>query len=315
VQPVSNTYPYLSLQNKGERQVDGARVLVVGEVLWDRLPGSTRLGGAALNFAVHLHRLKHLPLLVSAVGTDSAGEEARRAVHDLGLDLRLLQSTNRFRTGYATVLIDPSGHPSFAIERPAAFDGVEWTDGLAKELTGWSPSWSYYGTLFPSYPSSRDLLFRLLRELPDAARFYDLNLRRGFDSPELVESLLRAADVVKLNEAELKFAHESLGLPSDPERFCRVGAVRYDWRACCITLGARGCAMLVADDYVEADGVPAEVADTVGTGDAFAAAFLHGLISEWPAAQIAESSNRLGAFVASIQGAIPDRVPHTLFDP
>ena len=30
------------------------------------------------------------------------------------------------------------------------------------------------------------------------------------------------------------------GLPSDLERFCRVGAGRYDWRACCVTLAARG---------------------------------------------------------------------------
>ena len=144
-------------------------------------------------------------------------------------------------------------------------------------------------------------------------RFYDLNLRRGFDHPDLVETLLRAANVVKLNEAELRFVHEHLDLPLDPEDLCRLGAGRYGWDACCVTLGARGCAMLVADDCVEADGLPADVADTVGAGDAFTAAFLRGLISDWPAAQIAESSNRAGAFAASCHGAIPDRAPDTIF--
>ncbi len=48
------------------------------------------------------------------------------------------------------------------------------------------------------------------------------------------------------------------------------------------------------------------VADPVGAGDAFAAAFLHGLISDWPVAKIAAFANRLGALVASRHGAIPD---------
>ena len=295
-------------------QSDVARVLVVGEVLWDRFPNSTRLGGAPLNFAVHLKRLKHCPLLISALGTDSTGEEARRAIHALDLDATLIQSTNRFRTGDATVYIGPSGQTSFTIERPAAYDGVELSDGITNQLIAWNPSWFYHGTLFPSYPSSQELLFQLLRTLPNAARFYDLNVRPGFDRPDLIKNLLRSADVVKLNEEELQFVHECIGLPSDPEEFCRAGADRYNWRAACVTLGARGCAMLVAGDYVEADGFPVDVADTVGAGDAFAAAFLHGLISSWPPAKIAEFSNRIGAFVASIHGAIPDHTPDALFN-
>lgn len=74
-----------------------------------------------------------------------------------------------------------------------------------------------------------------------------------------------------------------------------------------------GACALVADDHVEAAGFPVDVADTVGAGDAFAAAFLHGLISNWPAAQIAESSNRVGALVANIHGALPECLPDTIF--
>ena len=43
-----------------------------------------------------------------------------------------------------------------------------------------------------------------------------------------------------------------------------------------------------------AAGVPVAVADTVGAGDAFAAAFAHGLIAGWPAPKVAEFSNRAG---------------------
>jgi sugar/nucleoside kinase (ribokinase family) len=65
--------------------------------------------------------------------------------------------------------------------------------------------------------------------------------------------------------------------------------------------------MLVGDDYVEAAGVPVAVADTVGAGDAFAAAFVHGLVAGWPAATIADFANRAGAAVAAVRGAIPAR--------
>ena len=62
--------------------------------------------------------------------------------------------------------------------------------------------------------------------------------------------------------------------------------------------------MAVGDDYVEADGIPVDVVDTVGAGDAFAAAFVHGLASSWPAARIADAANRAGAAVATVRGAI-----------
>ena len=72
-----------------------------------------------------------------------------------------------------------------------------------------------------------------------------------------------------------------------------------------MTLGARGCAMFAGDDYVEAPGVQVAVVDTVGAGDAFAAAFVHGLASDWPAPTIADFANRAGAAVAAVRGAIP----------
>ncbi len=58
--------------------------------------------------------------------------------------------------------------------------------------------------------------------------------------------------------------------------------------------------------YAEAEGHRVEVVDTVGAGDGFAAAFLHGLSRQWPPGQIAEFANRIGAGIASSPGAIPD---------
>jgi fructokinase len=63
-----------------------------------------------------------------------------------------------------------------------------------------------------------------------------------------------------------------------------------------------GCAILLRDQYVEVRGYRVHVVDTVGAGDAFSAAFLHGLDAGWPVAQIGDFANRLGALVASRPG-------------
>jgi fructokinase len=78
------------------------------------------------------------------------------------------------------------------------------------------------------------------------------------------------------------------------------------WDAVCVTRGAAGCAVFAAGQYVEAPGYQVPVADTVGAGDAFAAAFLHGLAAAWLPARIADFANRLGAVVAARPGGIPE---------
>jgi fructokinase len=306
VKPDNGNSHNLYLQFKPDCHISGRRLLIVGEVLWDLFPASVRLGGAALNFAAHAKRLGHEPLLISAVGTDELGEEAVRAVTALGLDTSFLQATGRFKTGTATVQLGPGDQTSFVIERPAAYDAVELSDLQIQQIIKWHPEWFYYGTLFSSSLAGRDVVYQLLEAVPQARRFYDLNLRPGSDSPELVTELLRTANVVKLNEAELTSVHEFTGLPADTQGFCRAGIERFGWTAACVTLGARGCAMSVAGEYVEVDGHRIDVADTVGAGDAFAAAFMHGIISHWSATEIAAFSNRVGALVASVHGAIPN---------
>ena len=141
---------YLSVQDVTRRPVAGVRALVVGEILWDVFADTARLGGAALNFAVHLKRHGHDPRIVSAIGTDPLGQAAGAAIASLGLDTTLLQNTARFSTGTASVRLGPGDHTAFVIERPAAYDAVEVTDAILRQVVQWMPTWCYYGTLFPS---------------------------------------------------------------------------------------------------------------------------------------------------------------------
>jgi fructokinase len=280
-------------------------VAAIGEILWDVFPNSIRLGGAPLNFGVHVRRLGHPVYLVSVVGADDRGKQAAHDIAALDLDTTFIQTSALLPTG--TARIDCSvDKTSFVIQRPAAYDAMQFTDRDLERLKSRNPGWVYFGTLFASRPENRKVLDRLLHGLAEAVKFYDLNLRPSADSPELVKYLLERADVVKLNEEELSRVHEFCGLPSSIEGFCREGVARYGWRAVGVTLGARGCAVLAHDHYVEEEGRPVDVADTVGAGDAFAAAFMHGLSLNWPVREVAAFANRVGALVASRHGAIPD---------
>lgn len=281
-------------------------VVVLGEVLWDLFDHSQRLGGAPLNFGVHARRLGYPVTLISALGADEPGEQAAEMIAAMDLDTRFLQTTSRFPTGTAQVQLGHSGSTQFAIARPAAYDAVDLSAGDIDLLEQGATGWFYFGTLFASTHSGKNVLHQILRALPGAAKFYDLNLRPGSDSPALVSELFQHADVVKLNEEELQRVHEFSGLPLNIEAFCREGSARYGWRAVGVTLGDRGCAVLADGLYVEAGVHLVNVVDTVGAGDAFAAAFMHGLTLNWPAAEIACFANRVGALVASRHGAIPD---------
>jgi fructokinase len=155
-------------------------------------------------------------------------------------------------------------------------------------------------------PKGKALTLKLIDANPQARRFYDVNLRENCYEAPLVNELMSLATAVKLNDQEVDTIQSMLGWSyRSLEDFCRGTARRFGWEAVCVTRGEAGCVLLVGDRYVEADGYEVRVADTVGAGDAFAAAFVHGMGCAWPAREIADFANRVGALVASRLGGTP----------
>jgi len=279
------------------------KIISIGEILWDVIEGQEHLGGAPLNLSVHASRLGHDATLVSAVGADQRGDRALQAMSGLGLSIGCVQRSDEWPTGIVTVTVAADGQPEFEIHRPAAYDSIKLEAPARERLAVWDPDWICFGTLLSMYPRGRTVLFEAMDALPRARRFYDVNLRPKSFTPDLVLALLGRATVVKLNQDEVHsidvmFQESNRTL----EEFCRDYAARFAWEAMCVTRGELGCAMLVRDQYVEVPGYRVQVGDTVGAGDAFSAAFLHGINAGWPVAQIGDFANRLGALVASRPG-------------
>jgi fructokinase len=282
------------------------KIVCVGEVLWDVIGENEYLGGAALNFAAHSMRLGHSVFFVSAVGKDERGRRVLDRMAELGLSTRYVREIGTHPTGVVTVELDPAGVPRFTLHHPAAYDAPELTDDDVAELSSLKPDWIYFGTLFQTSPQARQLTYRLIDSQCGARLFYDVNLRRDHYNLPLLRELMARPRVVKLNDDEATTIDELFGrAPKSLEDFCGSYAREFGWESVCVTRGARGCVMLVNGEYVEAEGYCVRVDDTVGAGDAFAAAFVHGLSLQWPPAEIADFANRVAALVASRPGGTP----------
>jgi fructokinase len=287
------------------------RVWGVGEVLWDLFPDGERFGGAALNFCANLRRLGDDALLLSAVANDARGKLALERMAELGLDTRSVRIVDAPPTGTAVVGKTAAGEPSFVIPRPAAFDMVSietahLEDSMEREAS--APDWLYFGTLMQTQASVEEFTTWLARSSNSLRCFYDMNLRLEQWNLPLVQRLSRLAHVLKLNEHEaevLYAATHAEGAAFELTEFCRSWASTYAIDVICVTLGGAGCFVFAADQGYGCAGFPVTVQDTVGSGDAFAAAFLHGYQLGWPIAEIARFANALGALVASRAGATP----------
>ncbi len=283
------------------------QILSLGEVLWDVIGAQEYLGGAPLNFSVAAARLGHAVALLTAVGDDARGRRALEAMQHHGIDTSLVQTASSCATGTALVATDASGNARFVIQRPAAFDCIHADASVLQHLAMLQPDWIYFGTLAQTSAESEQTLARLLESLPRARCFYDMNLRAGHWNLPLVQRLSKRAHILKLNEdeAELLSQLTSGARPFVLEVFCREWAAAHGIATICVTLGSKGCAVFTEDCLCTFPGVSVQVADTVGAGDSFAAAFLHALQQGWPLARVAAFANALGALVASRSGATP----------
>ena len=292
-------------QTKTERIM--LNIVDIGEVLWDIVGREEYLGGASFNFSAHLSRLGHSVSFISAVGADERGKTVIESMSQLGLATEYLHIDNDHPTGTVSVALASDGQPKFVLHRPAAYDFPRLTAAQFDQLFSRPVNWVYFGTLHQMSPQARQLTTDLLDRASEARRFYDVNLRADAYTPTLIQDLMSRATLVKLNHEEVEAIARMFGTRHRSlEEFCRNYADLYKWAGVCVTRGSLGCTVLMDGQYIEAPGYPIQVVDTVGAGDAFAAAFLHGLGSGWSPPKIADFANRVGALVASRRGAIPD---------
>jgi len=279
-------------------------IIGLGEILWDLLPAGPQLGGAPANFACHAHSLGARAAIVSCVGTDRFGSEARRLLGERGLDISCVNTTDEAPTGTVKVELDAGGVPTFEIIQNVAWDRMHWSEALGR-LSG-TADVVCFGSLGQRSQLSRETIQRFVRSTrPEAWRIFDINIRPPFCNAEVTHASLELANALKLNETEVPLIAEWCGLAGTPEAILTQLAERYALRAIALTLGPDG-AWLWRDGIAErVPGVPTTVVDTVGAGDSFTAAWAIGLLWNEPLATIGQRACRVAAYVCSQSGGTP----------
>lgn len=280
-------------------------VVGLGEVLWDVFDDSRRPGGAPANVAFQAGQLGGRGVVCSRVGRDDLGDELVAFLAEHGLATDWIQRDEAHPTGTVTVDTSEARAPRYTIHEDVAWDHLAWDADLERLID--SASAVCFGTLAQRQSVSRGTIQAALdRARPRCLLVYDVNLRQDWYRREWIEASLAAANLVKLNDQEVKVLAELLETGSaDHGAFARAVRTRFGVEQVCVTRGEKGCYLQGPGDEANCPGVEVEVADAVGAGDAFTAAWIMARLDGWPLARQAAFANRVGALVASRPGAMP----------
>ncbi len=280
-------------------------VVALGEVLWDLFPDGARFGGAPANFAQHAAALGAEVWLVTGLGDDDLGREALERLRQSPLILDHVSVLEDYPTGRVRIELNQRGEPTYRFGDDEAWDHLMWSDGLA-DLSRRCDA-VCFGTLGQRSPDSRRVIERFVAGTSDRTlRVLDLNLRPPYTDREVIDASLQMANVLKLNDSELKVLAEHLPLSSDdePGRLIEL-AERMDFRAVALTQGPRGALLYQDGATCQVDSQSVQVEDTVGAGDAFNAAIVIGLIRGAELETIGRSACRIAEYVCEQKGATP----------
>ena len=287
-----------------------ARFFCFGEILWDLFPDGPRLGGAPFNQAVRLRGLGNEVVFVSRVGDDDLGRKALCEARSLGVDTTFIQRDTRHPTGAVKVTLESGGNPRFRILPGAAYDFIEYEEGLSRVAA--ESDCIVFGTLVQRTAVSRRALYAVLEANRGKRTLLDVNLRRGCYTRTTVRRSLEYADLLRMNEEEVKALAGMFGLPGGTLRVMEALIERFALEYCVATLAERGALGLAASGracYVA--GYRVKVADTCGSGDAFTAGFVDALERGASLEEALEAGCRLGALAAMVPGGT-GRLPRSL---
>ena len=276
-------------------------IICFGEMLWDVLPDKELPGGAPVNAAYHLQKLGQHVAVISRIGNDDHGRRLLDLMRNSHLSADYIQQDNTHATG--RVLAQPiSDHDvQYNILYPVAWDFIEWQPSLERLLE--QAGYLVFGSLAARNEVSAATLDKLLQSR--LKKVLDINLRPPHFTQAQLVNLLQHCDILKLNGAELELISSWSGeLPTKEEKV-RAIAKEYHIPAIIVTLGAQGALLYMNGQFYVHPGFRVQVADTIGSGDAFLAGFLSSLIQGRSPEHCLAYANATGALVASRSGGQP----------
>lgn len=280
-------------------------VVGMGEALWDVLPEGKKIGGAPANFAYHVSQFGLPGYVVSAVGDDALGKEIVENFTSKGLNQLIAEVP--YPTGTVQVEIDQAGIPQYDIKENVAWDNIPYTDSL--EALAKRTKAVCFGSLAQRNVVSRETINRFLDAMPqsdDSLVVFDVNLRQGFYNKEILCNSMSRCNILKINDEELVTVSRMFGYPGiDLQDKCWILLGKYNLKMLILTCGITGSYVFTPGNVSFQPTPKVEVADTVGAGDSFTAAFISSILKGRSVQEAHSRAVRTSAYVCTKKGAMP----------
>lgn len=280
-------------------------IVGMGEALWDVLPEGKKLGGAPANFAYHVSQFGLNSYVVSAVGQDKLGAEILDNFQQK--NLKGLVETVPYPTGTVQVTLDEAGVPCYEIKEGVAWDNIPYTsklDELAHQTTA-----VCFGSLAQRSIVSRETINHFLDAMPNSPetlKIFDINLRQSFFTKEILCHSFQKCNILKINDEELVTISRLFGFPGiDLQDKCWILLAKYNLKMLILTCGVNGSYVFTPGEVSFVETPSVEVADTVGAGDSFTAAFVAAILKGCPIKDAHKLAVEVSAYVCTQNGAMP----------
>lgn len=279
-------------------------VVGLGEILWDLLPEGKKMGGAPANFIYHISQLGARGYIVSAIGDDENGRELIRELESKNVNTGYVGINKERPTGTVSVNLDSHGNPSYVIHENVAWDFLELTlecRNLIKTADA-----VCFGSLAQRSEVSKNTIENLLcNTTQNCLRVFDINLRQNYYSHESIIASFKIANVVKINEDELKVISKYENIEGSDTELMETLLKRYELLLIALTRGNKPSILYTSDEISILDTPKVSVADTVGAGDSFTAALVAGLLKGLKISEIHKMATEISAWVCTQPGATP----------
>ena len=280
-------------------------VIGIGEALFDVLPEGKKLGGAPANFAYHVSQFGIESCAVSAKGDDELGKEliAELDVHHLNYQIETVD----YPTGTVQVSLDANGIPAYDIKEGAAWDNMPFTPALEEKAKNCTAV--CFGSLAQRNEVSRNTIHRFLDTMPNEEgryKVFDINLRQGFFTKEIITESIKRCNILKINDEELITISRLFGYPGiDLQNKCWLLLGKYNLKMLILTCGVNGSYVFTPGEVFYIETPKVEVADTVGAGDSFTGAFVASILRGKSVREAHELAVKVSAYVCTQNGAMP----------
>ena len=280
-------------------------IVGIGELLWDKLPDGKKLGGAPANFAYHVSQFGLPSCAVSAIGDDADGYEMLETIRKKNIPVTISLVDNA--TGTVDVTMNSNGIPEYEIHENVAWDNIPFTNSLAEIARNTAAV--CFGTLAQRNEVSRSTIIQFINAMPEGnniLKIYDINLRQNFYSKEIIEHSLSLCNILKINDDEIKIVTDELKLTGiNMIENCQELIRRYKLQILILTCGENGSYIFTPTEQSYLPTPKVDVADTVGAGDSFTAAFTVAILQGASIKEAHKKAVDISAFVCTQHGAMP----------